>query len=209
VAKTKKPVIAIDIDDCLAKFAERVVAYGNKHWGHNIETGHYDEDWFSMWDVGHAELQRRIDKMFFDESFYPTLSKIDGASETLWDLTRDYKLVVMTARSEALLRDVTCRWIDENYPGLIDEIYFLGDWGSVKEYDIYRTKADMCGGYGVEYLIDDQPKHVNGAAERGVKALLYGNYGWNHQAAVHKSVVRVKDWEAVKNYFEGRQKYER
>jgi len=42
------------------------------------------------------------------------------------------------------------------------------------------------------------------AHEAGVQALLFGEYGWNMTQAIPESVVRVKDWQAVKEYFDGR-----
>jgi 5'(3')-deoxyribonucleotidase len=201
VTKTKKPVIALDIDDCLARMAERIVEYGNKHWGHSLDADEYVEDWITMWDVGHDELQKRIDKMFFDEELYPALEKINGAGDALAELGKKYRFVVLTARSEMLLKDVTYKWLGDNYPGLIDEVHFFGKWRCVKGWDANKTKADMCVEIGAEYMIDDQPKHANGAAERGVRALLFGDYGWNRAADVHEAVVRVRDWDEVIDYF--------
>jgi hypothetical protein len=54
----------------------------------------------------------------------------------------------------------------------------------------------------VNYLIDDQIKHCIGASGVGVKSLLYGDYPWNRDVNLPKSVERVSSWKEVEDYFE-------
>ena len=50
---------------------------------------------------------------------------------------------------------------------------------------------------GASYLIDDSFGHCELAAEVGIKAILFGNYGWNRQQTLIDGIVRCKDWDAV------------
>jgi hypothetical protein len=59
----------------------------------------------------------------------------------------------------------------------------------------------ICQEIGAGYLIDDNVEHCRLAAEAGVKALLFGEYGWNKHLPTPPGVERVKDWKDVTDYF--------
>ena len=199
----RKPTIAMDIDDCLALFADRLAGYSNDKWGHKLGAEDYLENWATMWGVSWDEVQKRIDTMFVDEEFYPTLGVVEGAREALEELGARYELVALTSRSGSLLGEMTRAWLDKEFPGKFRELRHLGSWASVSEFNLELTKGQVCKELGAEFLIDDQPKHCNAAAEVGVKALLFGDYKWNRAADIHDGVVRTRDWGSVMKYFNG------
>jgi uncharacterized HAD superfamily protein len=66
------------------------------------------------------------------------------------------------------------------------------------------TKTKILAEIGANYLIDDQPKHCIAAAEAGITALLFGDYKWNKDIELKTNMVRVKNWQEVTEYFDGR-----
>jgi hypothetical protein len=90
-----------------------------------------------------------------------------------------------------------------HFGNIFDEIIFSGVYEETSDFSvtIHRTKGDICQEIGASFLIDDQPKHANGEAERGIKSLLFGDYGWNRKAEIVYGVIRLSDWGKVADYF--------
>ena len=62
-----------------------------------------------------------------------------------------------------------------------------------------KTKGELCQELNVSWLIDDNPEHCLSAVDAGVEAILFGEYGWHHEAPMH--LTRCKDWPSVVDYF--------
>ena len=102
------------------------------------------------------------------------------------------------------MESVTLDWLHEHYNGIFDEVYFSGLWDSKRDpsYMDAQHKGARCVEIGADFLIDDQPKHCEGAIGAGLNAaLLFGEYPWNVHAAQPSEVTRVPDWSAVAEYF--------
>lgn len=197
-----KPIIAVDVDDVIAAHAPALVAYSNRRWGTNLTLDNYHEHWGNMWQVDHQEWQNRTDE-YFSSGHIESYDSINGASEVLKKLSRNYKLVVVTARMASIDKP-TREWVTKYYPGVFTEIYLTNLWSGSNKDDINRTKADFLKSIKAEYFIDDQLKHVLAAAEIGIKSLLFGCYPWNQTDGLPACATRVKDWPAVLEYFDGR-----
>lgn len=199
-----KPVIAVDIDDVLARHVTIFVEFSNQQWGTNLTTEDYDENWAKLWHVDEVELMRRAD-IFHRSGVLAQCQPIDGALPALRHLKQDFRLIVITSR-RIQVETETLAWINQNYPDIFEEIHFAGIWDAINvKSDIMAqsTKAALCQQLGANYLIDDQFKHCHAAAESGVASLLFGDYGWNRQAVLVPGITRVIDWQAVEGYFNG------
>jgi len=198
-----KKIIAVDIDDTLADLATQVVKYVNKTWGHNIKNEEYDEYWSDMYPEFDFEEKLLIAYAIFEApEVYPKLKKLLNAHEVLLELKKKYKIVALTSRVKEI-HAVTKTWLEENLPGAIEEIHYSGAYDDDKsEATQHLTKGEIAKKLGVDYLIDDQPKHINLAAEQGIKALMFGDYHWNRDVKLHPDVVRVKDWLEVQKFFD-------
>ena len=205
VSTPRKPIVAVDIDDVLADFVGAFVEYSNKYWHGDYQNDDYSEDWAAFWRVDYQEMIRRREEMKRTD-FNATLPIIDGARETLERLKPNYDFAAITSRPRDIT-DVTNCWLARNFPKIFREIYYAGIWDIVPgehQNPVRQTmnKGKMvCEIVGASYLIDDQPKHVNGAADLGVTGLLFGGYGWNRDAEIRAGVVRVAGWSAVAQYF--------
>lgn len=197
-----KPIIAVDIDDVLSKTAQTIIDYGNERWGHTNTLEDFNEHLQEMWQVNPEESHRRWEE-FMDSGNIENYPVIPEAKEALKKLSKNYKLIAVTARRDSLL-GITKEWLDTNYPGIITEIVGAGIYGAGKTDAHVLTKAEILQQLGVDYLIDDQPKHCIGAAGVGVRAVLYGGYPWNRSVEIPSGVTRCDTWQAVLEYFDGR-----
>jgi 5'(3')-deoxyribonucleotidase len=198
-----RKTIAVDIDDVLAAHADSFVAYSNKKWGTSLKPDDYDEHWAEMWRIDDAESNRRReeiikDKLFLTYPFFP------DASPVLRQLSKSYKLVVLTSRHKGIIED-TAQWIGKEYGDIFEEVHSAGIWDEVERpiaEKVALTKGDIAKQIGADYLIDDQPKHCLAAAEAGLTALLFGDYRWNRDIKLPKNVYRAKTWQTVQEFFD-------
>lgn len=197
-----KPIIAVDIDDVLAVHAEAMVAYSNRTFGTSLTIDDYSEHWSQMWQIDREETEKRSHDyhMTDDMTHY---KHHEDAVEVLTDLSQTYRLIIVTSRRKQVT-EITKAWIAKHFHGIFEEIYFAGIWDKITDASFTATKADMCKKLGVSYLIDDQSKHCNAAVEAGIQAIMFGNYPWNRQDAVHPYVVKCATWADVKAYFDGK-----
>ncbi|MEO5627321.1 MAG: hypothetical protein ABIQ89_00315 [Candidatus Saccharimonadales bacterium] len=199
-----KPIIAVDVDDVLASVNQAMMQFVNEHFGttHTWEdytvAGPYRRYWEEVvWKVGPEEGRKRYDA-FIERGGQRGAPMLDGAIDVLETLKQTHDLIVITARDHDYIED-THHWLSKNCPGTFDDIHFLPyHEGSDKKV----AKGVIAKQIGASYLIDDNVEHCLGAQENGVTALLFGDYGWNQAAP--NSLTRVKDWQAVKEYFDGR-----
>lgn len=192
--------IAIDVDDVLSAGADALVAYSNKKWGTNLKVSDYDENWAAMWQVDRATAVKRFDQIA-EERLFKSHQTLPEARTVLKKLATRFNLVVATSRSTDFVAD-TAEWIDQNFPGIFSNIHHSGIYDSGHHFPYSLTKADLIDRIEANYLIDDQLKHCIGVAERGVKALLFGDYGWNQLDPMPEGIARVADWSAVLEYFD-------
>jgi 5'(3')-deoxyribonucleotidase len=195
-----KQTIAIDIDDVLAANAPAFVAFSNERWGTNLTVDDYVEHWGEFWKVDADELHRRSE-IYHASGVIGRYEHAPEALPVLKHLATKYRLAIVTSR-RAVVSEVTIEWIDRYYKGLFDEIRFAGFYDN--QFGVHHTKAEICRDLGAAYLIDDQLKHCLAAAEAGIDAVLFGEYGWNRQDKLPPRVHRARDWQAVGKYFDDR-----
>ena len=198
--------IAVDIDDVLSSHSTVFLRYHNENYGTNLTIkdfqvpGEYKNYYGQVMGVGEEEGQRRFQK-FLDKKVSLKQMVIPKATvKILEDLKRRFRLEIITARGEDYQKG-TEAWLEKHIPNIFDGVHFVELWD---REDRKATKALICQEIGAGYLIDDSVEHCTLAHEAGVQALLFGEYGWNMTQAIPESVVRVKDWQAVKEYFDGR-----
>jgi uncharacterized HAD superfamily protein len=195
-----KPIIAFDIDDVLAANAEGFTAFSNEQWGTTLTAEDFSEDWITMWNVSPEEMLRRS-KVFHLSDTVARYKPYTEAIAILERLRATNDLRLVTSRQNAL-KDHTTLWVTTHFPDLFSDVHYSGifDDGSLTAHK--RTKADVLEEIGAEYLIDDQLKHCIAAAERGIKAVLFGDYPWNQADTLPPGVRRCTSWKEVREYFD-------
>lgn len=194
-----KPVIAIDIDDVIAAFAESFVKYSNERWGTHLTVDDYQEHWGEMWNVDHEEVLRRASE-YHEPDQTPEYNRIPGAEDVLRILKDRFTIIAVTSRRSSI-NQLTRDWLEKYYNNIFDDIIFCGFFDSGKQEGVYLTKGDIVRDVGAKYFIDDQLKHVLAVAAHDIEALLFGDYFWNKTDDLPKNVTRTKNWNEVADYF--------
>ena len=197
-----KPIIAVDIDDVLAIENEAVRVFANENYGftHTAEDylapGEYWGYWESVQGLGSEEGRRHYDE-YLASGAKSDLQVMDGALEALSSLRERFDLVIVTSR-EAHLAEITEAWLNRHFPEIFNDIAFVALWtGAVK-----GSKADVCLQLRAQYLIDDNPGHLELARECGIKGILFGEYGWSKGKTIHPDIVRLGSWADIREYFD-------
>lgn len=193
--------IGVDIDDVLSRSAEGFAGFSNQHWGKKHQAEDYTEDWAAFWNVSLEEALRRVEEVYASGLFGKFLH-FEAALSALHQLAQKYELIVITSRQTTAKAD-TDEWVRQHFPNIFSAVHYAGIWDADADpyHLLKQTKAELCRDLGVHYLIDDQPKHCIAAAEGGIDALLFGDYGWNRSVTLPTGVTRVKDWRSVVDYF--------
>ena len=196
-----RPIIALDVDDVLADYAEGFVAFSNLRWGTNLSVDDYDEDWAKVWKLEIEEVRKRADHLH-EVSFLKDMQQKSEARPVLEHLSKRFHLIVITSRRIQAKED-TILWIRTYYPMIdADKIHFSGFFDEINQHSLGKTKGPIARELGASYLIDDQIKHCIAAAEEGMQALLFGKYSWNAADSLPDGIERVADWQAVRRYFD-------
>lgn len=201
-----KKTIAVDIDEVLARNAKSFVDFSNERWGTNLTVDDYEEDWSNVWGIDDdVEIMRRAE-LYHNTDTFMGIEHISEAIPVLQELKSRYKLVVLTSRRKSVLRE-THDWLDAYFQGVFEDVHFSGIWDKADSELSYKgnvsmSKADIAKEMGIDYLIDDQPKHAFAVAELGIKTLLFGDYRWSRDLDMPDNVVRVVDWDEVRLFFE-------
>jgi 5'(3')-deoxyribonucleotidase len=200
-----REIIAVDLDDVISSQTNVLIKFSNERYHTQLtqedfkKPGEYWGYYERLWGVSEEEGTRRF-KEFLDERYPLRQLVLPVTVKAIQKLKLAYDLEVITSRSLDYQED-TIQWIKEHIPGLFLNVHFVDLWS---EGSKRATKAKICQEIGAGYLIDDNAEHCNLAAEVGVKALLFGEFGWNTHQPLHPEVSRVADWQAVLEYFDER-----
>ena len=198
-----RKTIAVDLDEVLSAQNEAVRLFANKHYGHNhtpedyLTEGEYWGYWEVIWGVGKEEGLKRV-AHFLDSGGLKGQKPIPGAIDAIKKLETKFNLVIVTSREDKYM-DITHKWLSEHFPDVFDHVRFTSMWGQKAS----AAKAKIVKEIKTSYLIDDNVGHCNSVAKEDIKALLFGDYGWNRKAKLHPEVTRVRGWKEVLEYFDG------
>lgn len=198
-----KKIIAVDVDDVLAANAKGFVEFSNRVWGTNLTVADYDEHWGELWQVDWAETERRADYLHASDMF-ERYEHFADALPVLQRLALRFDLVVTTSRRR-VIQTITEAWLDKYFTGVFSNVHFVGIYDNkITDQSVRMTKSDLLMEVGASYVIDDQIKHCLGASERGIQAVLFGDYPWNRADILPKLVTRCTSWQEVGAYFDAR-----
>lgn len=194
-----RPVIAVDIDEVLARHNFALAAWHNERFGTtHTEHDYFTEYWSRIWHTDEEETERRA-AAFQSHGIYRDLPVVEGSYAGLKRLSQTYDLVVVTVRRQSVI-DATHLWLQGNFPSLFKDIRFIHFW----DKGVATSKAEVAAEMGASYLIDDSLKHCTLAAQEGIEALLFGDYTWNKAETLPRGIHRVKGWSEIMEHFNER-----
>lgn len=194
-----KKLITVDIDDVIASSTEAFRLVVNQHTGANLTSEDYRVPHTGYNDYYEHVWRSHGLNVIYDEFSLPMrvdqshIALVDGAKNALTKLSKQYDIAFITSRSISW-QDATHVYINTKLKGLKADIHFTEQEGT--------SKGQVCQELGAEWHIDDNPDHCKAVLAAGIKAILFGDYGWHHKAP--KNIHRCKDWAAVLEYFDGR-----
>jgi 5'(3')-deoxyribonucleotidase len=194
-----RQTIAVDIDDVLAHHYDVLKVYLAAHQKIELEpedmrSGLLSSPRIATYDK--ETLIKGVEEFVSSPEFYSP--PIEGSVEVLLSLKEKYRLIIVTARPLSI-ELLTTEWLEKYFEGIFEEINFVGAkrWGQGRSV----SKNHLLEKHGVNYLIDDSLMHCENASKSGIKSLLFGDYEWNKTTEDDESVVRVRNWREVGEYF--------
>jgi uncharacterized HAD superfamily protein len=195
-----KPIIAVDIDDVLVPHVEDLIAWHNREYGTRMTLDQYHSRNPKDWGSDTIEEAIKRVQRFFTTPEFLDARPIDDAAQVLGHLSENYILIVITSRDN-IIEDVTNDWLNRHFPEIFKAAHFTARFnleGKSGKKSVVALDAKA------KYLIDDTLENVIEGAEAGLKILLFGNYPWNHADELPPGVTRVKNWQEVLEYFDGK-----
>jgi 5'(3')-deoxyribonucleotidase len=197
-----KPLITIDIDDVLASTTDSIRLHVNEATGFALTKddysipgkywGYYESVWRNA-GIDHLIDFSNISRQLVMDQF--RIKPLYRAQEVLSSQTPKFRFALVTSRDDSWA-DATERWIERNFGDIFTGLYFTGD----RHSDGYKNKGDLCKNLGAVLHIDDNVGHCQTVIDNGIRALLFGEYGWHEDKA--DGQAHCKDWQEVKEYLE-------
>lgn len=193
-----KEVLALDKDEVIFPFVREFSAWHNDVFGSSLkEEDFYTYEFEHILGVSISETVARVHRFLEQGRGHKEVSPIEQSVEAVTRLTSRFDVHIVTARHPSFER-VTKTYLEEHFGGLITNLTMVGH---VATMEVLRLKAEVCEEIGAVALIDDSPWHLNQCVDRGIKGVLFGDYGWNRQVEVNPGIIRCSDWQAVVEYF--------
>jgi len=197
-ARNSKPVLAVDLDECVGFFVKAIVKWHNRIYGTDHTIGMFSTFRFcDVWGGTDQEVIRKIRKFFVTDDFY-NLEPVPGALEALTELKDHFEIYIVTARQNCL-EAVTRTWLLRHYPGIFHGVRFGNHYSAS---GVKKAKSQICEEIGACVLIDDSPKHVEDCARVLPLTVLFNwnnQHNWSTMPAVPERVVEAADWADMKN----------
>lgn len=196
-----KSKISIDIDDVIADSTEALRLLVNERTGASLTKDDYHEVGGEYWSYyervwkthgihDQVSFKHLSMEMAADQSHVPLLP---GAESAIRQLAERFHVVFITARDKSW-EVATRRWFHERFSHDDVELYFCESHKDTRA----KTKGQLCKELGVVLHIDDNEAHCQTVTKEGIRAILFGHYGWHSGTA--KDAVTCADWTAVMEY---------
>ena len=119
---------------------------------------------------------------------------IEGAVEGLKNLSKNYKIHIVTARPQNV-RPQTLRWVEQHLQGIIVELHLASASCGTDEAD--ELKSSICKRIKADIFIDDALHNVYDVAQSGIPTFLY-DQPWN-QVESPLNITRVRSWAEIQD----------
>lgn len=201
---TSLPTIAIDIDDVLAGTSDAIRRSINVRFNIDLQPKDYTIK-AKYWDYyeevwkAHGLTDPEILKDFYADVIAENvdITILPSANFAIEELSKKFNIIFITSRDKSW-EAVTRKWFVNNFNNTDISLYFANNHKDSKA----KTKGELCVELGAFLLIDDNTDHCRSALDKGIEAILFGQYGWH--ITIPEGAKQCKDWPAVLEYINGR-----
>lgn len=195
--------IGVDFDDVLIDMNGALMRFHNETFGTNYSIRELQTfDLEKIWNCTRLEMTERM-RLFYRTHDPRAVTPIQGAVEILNRLKADHSLFIITGRPHSV-EEKTRATMAHHYPGIFKEVHFTNFFA---ERTAAKTKAQFCRELGIELFIDDHHGWSHQIAEAGIDALLF-DAPWNQEPITHEKVKRIRHWDEVHAFVQGKAKNE-
>lgn len=185
-----------DLDDVFFPTAEAIVNNYRRCWGVAVPLRLFYSCDPHVWGVDDPKVAIHRNYEFYETEEYAMLPPHPAARALLTLLAPYYDHHIGTGRPE-LVREITEKACDRNFPNLIESITFL-DYAARSAAGLTTSKGDVAEQLNVAAHTDDHVPHALDVAARGIPAIVCGDYPWNREPALlPANVTRVPDLSLV------------
>lgn len=167
----KKKVIAVDLDNVLAKFGERLCETISECEGENISSSD-----IKCWDIHkYFKCGTKVYE-YMTEDLFRNLPVIENSQESIKKLMEDFEVVIVTsATNNKNSLKAKLEWLEEHFPFISHENIILCG----------NKRYILC-----DYMIDDYYKNLDGTMGYGI---LFDSH---HNKDV-ETYPRANNWQEV------------
>lgn len=153
---SRRPRIAVDMDEVIADAFGKVLRAYNERTGANITAEQIAERGIDGTFSGTLtpELKQELDHMCHQEGFFADLELVEGSQEALRQLSEHYEIFIASAAMDVPSSfDAKYQWLQTHFSFIPPSHYvFCGD------------KSILLA----DFLIDDRPRHFDRFAGKGI-----------------------------------------
>lgn len=170
--QSRRPVIGVDLDECLGRFVPQLCLFHNATYGTNLTPEDFTSYYFhEVWGGSRSSADEKMNEFFDSPFFLDGIPIVEGAERVLRKHAASFDFHIVTSRQDALLEH-TRRWVDANYPGLFTELHFGNHYA--KDGVVQTSKPELCRAIEAVLIIDDNLRYATECAAAGIPAYLFG-----------------------------------
>jgi uncharacterized HAD superfamily protein len=186
-------VVGLDIDGVLAHWQEEFVRWYNDNHDESIHLNHFrgEQQDEVILGVTTDELMALYDSFSEDRLAYVK----PNSEAQLYVERAPHKFVAITRRPDST-KQWTEPWLKEHFD--IEDVHFT----TFSQHGFKQvSKGEVCVDLGVEFFVEDTPKHAIDVAQNGVTSLLF-HRPWNEHVELPNEVDRVYSWADISAFID-------
>jgi 5'(3')-deoxyribonucleotidase len=179
--------IGIDIDEVLAPFLPTMMRWRSPQ---RVLPPKYKYLYRNIYDISENESAKLV-RHFYESESFAMMPPIKHSVEAMKELKKDNKLYIVSGRQE-VVRDKTQAWIQENFPGIFEDIVLTNSF-TCKEI----SKAIMCKYLHIGLMVDDSMDVCQDCLYNEIAAANFVGdpvYPW-----CEESIISVRSWKSVRD----------
>jgi len=180
--------IGVDMDEVLVELLDSFLEFYNLRFDKSFKKEDFKSYEFKD-TLG--ETQEEIVKLVEEYDYRDGIRLVEGALESVRELSKEHELLVLTAR-HPMFKEKTERYLEKNFKGFFSDVLYTGE--VFQKYGV--RKADLCKKLGLDYIIEDNGVFSLECAEKGTCVFLLDK-PWNQNNGEHEKIVRVNNWADI------------